>query len=187
MRTVTFKSVFEGILRRHGMDPRGDAVASDAGLAITEHVNARVKRAWFAWEWPEWTITEERAFRQIWNNSRLFYQVGADGKPDEVFYIPNVATHSLVDAAYYRVKATAPGSPPLGTLPTNTTYWETMDTVDTYIAFDQVCRRRIGEVLEVYADNPAVMKPPRELHHRPTENGIQIYEAGGLATVFVRY
>src|SRR4029077_9127687 len=139
---------------------------------------------WFLWEWPEWTITEERAFRQIWNNSRQFYQAGADGKPDEVFYIPNVATHSLVDAAYYRVKT---GNPPIGNPPTDTAYWEKMDTVDTYIAFDQICRRRIGEVLEVFADNPATVKPPRCLAHLRTENGIQVYEAGGLSTVFVRY
>ena len=87
-----------------------------------------------------------------------FYQVGADGKPDEVFYIPNVATASLVDAAYYRVNEAAVTSPPIGTLPTDTTYWEKMDTVDTYVAYDQACRRRIGEVLEVFANNPAVCK-----------------------------
>jgi hypothetical protein len=169
------------------MDPRGDAVSSDTGLSLVEHVNARVKRAWFAWEWPEWTITEERAFRQIWNDSRQFYQAGADGKPDEVFYIPNVATHSLVDAAYYRVAEGALSNPPIGNPPSDTVYWEKMDAVDTYIAFDQVCRRRIGEVLSVYANNPAVCKPPRCLDHRPNEHGIQVYDAGGLLTVFVRY
>ena len=187
MRTVTFKSVYESITRMHGMDPRGDAVSSDTGLSISDNLNARVQTAWFAWEWPEWTITEERAFRQIWNNSRQFYQAGADGKPDEVFYIPNVADHSLVDAGYYRVLEDLVNPPPIGTLPTDTAYWEPMDTVDTYVEFDQVCRRRIGEVLDVYANNPAVCKPPRCLNHRPTENGIQIYEAGGLLTVFVRY
>lgn len=187
MRTVTWKSVYEGIARRHGMDPRGDAVATDTGLAISEHANARVKRAWFFWEWPEWTITEERAYRQIWNDSRQFYLTGPDGKADEVFYIPNVGTHSLKDAAYYRVKESAPGNPPVGTAPTDTAFWEKMSTVDTYVAFDQVCRRRIGEVLEVFADNPAVVKPPRTLVHRPGENGIQVYDASGYLTVFVRY
>jgi hypothetical protein len=169
------------------MDPRGDAIATDTGLSVSDNLNARVQTAWFAWEWPEWTITEERAFRQIWNDSRPFYQAGADGKPDEVFYIPNVATHSLVDAAYYRVAESAPSDPPLGTAPTDTTYWETMDTVDTYIEFDQVCRRRIGEVLDMYANNPAICKPPRCLPHRVNEKGVQVYEAGGLSTVFVRY
>ena len=171
----------------HGMDPRGDAISSDTGLSISDNFNTRVQLAWFAWEWPEWTVTEERAFRQIWNSSRPFYQAGADGTPDEVFYIPNVATQSLVDAAYYRVKANGSGNPPPGTPPTNATYWEQMDTVDTYVAFDQICRRQIGEVLDVYANNPAICKPPRQLTHRPTENGIQIYDAGGLSTVFVRY
>jgi hypothetical protein len=187
MRTVTFKSVYEGIVRRHGMDPRGDAVSTDTGLSVTEAVNARVKRGWFFWEWPEWTVTEERAYRQIWNGNRQFYLAGPDGKPDEVFYIPNVATHSLEGAGYYRVLEGASGDPPIGTTPTDATFWEKMDQVDTYVAFDQVCRRRIGEVLEVFRDNPATVKPPRKLVHRPTENGIQIYDASGLLTVFVRY
>jgi len=186
-RTVTWKSVFEGILRRAGMDPRGDAVATDTGLSICEAANERVRRAWFLWEWPDWTITEERAFRQIWNNSRQFYLADANGNPDEVFYIPNVATHSLVDAAYYRVKEGAPGNPPIATPPTNTTFWEKMGTVDTYVAFDQICRRRIGEVIDVFRQDPSVVKPPTSLEHRPTENGIQIYDASGLLTVFVRY
>jgi hypothetical protein len=188
-RTVTWKSVFEGILRRAGMDPRGDAVATDTGLSVCEAANGRVSRGWFLWEWPEWTITEERAFRQVWNDSRQFYLAGGQGTPDEVFYIPNVATHSLEGAGYYRVLETAPGNPPLGTPPSNTTFWEKMDTVDTYVAYDQICRRRIGEVLDVYGNNPFVVGPQerRCLEHRPTENGIEICGAGGLLTVFVRY
>jgi hypothetical protein len=59
--------------------------------------------------------------------------------------------------------------------------------VDAYIAFDQVCRRRIGEVLSVYGNNPAVVKPPREMGHRVNQNGAQVYEGAGLLTVFVRY
>jgi len=114
-----------------------------------------------------------------------FYMAGPNGKPDEVFYVPNVATHSLQDAAYYRVKEDAVGDPPMGTVPTDTDFWGKMDSVDTYVAFDQICRRRIGEVLEVFADNPAVVKQPRPLVHRPTENGIQIYDASGFLTVFV--
>ena len=154
MRTVPWKSVYEGILRRAGMDPRGDAVLTDNGLAVSEHANARLRKAWFFWEWPEWTITEERAYRQIWNDTRQFYLAGANGKPDEVFYIPNVLTHSLEDAAYYRVKEDAIGNPPLGTPPTDTDFWEKMDQVESYVAFDQICRRRIGEVLEVFGIRP---------------------------------
>ena len=59
------------------MDPRGDAVSSDAGLSISDNLNARVQTAWFLWEWPEWTITEERAFRQIWNDSRSILPGGS--------------------------------------------------------------------------------------------------------------
>jgi len=186
MRTVPYKSVYEGILRRAGQDPRGDAVSTDNGLTVSQHVNARVKRAWFLWEWPEWTVTEERAFRQVWNSDHQFYLVNVNGVPDEVFYAPNVDTHSLEGAGYYRVKEDAPGNPPIGTPPSDTTFWEAF-TPDTYIAYDQVCRRRIGEVLEVYSANPAVVKPPPCLAHQPTEKGIQVYDASGLLTVFIKY
>jgi hypothetical protein len=42
-------------------------------------------------------------------------------------------------------------------------------------------------VIEVFADNPATVKPPRILEKRVNENGVQVYDAGGLLTVFVRY
>jgi len=186
MRTVPYKTVFEGILRRAGMDPRGDAVASDTGLAIGQHASARVRRAWFLWEWPEWTVVEERAYRQVWNDSRQFYVENLEGKPDEVFYCPNCATHSLEGAGYYRVKEDGPGNPPIGIPPTDETFWEPF-TPDTYVAYDQICRRRIGEVLDVYSANPDVVKPPPSLLHQPTQKGIQIYDASGLLTVFIKY
>jgi len=122
----------------------------------------------------------------VWNDEHQVYVVNADGVAEEVFYAPNVVSHSLEGAGYYRVKESAPGNPPIGTPPTDTTFWEAF-TPDTYIAYDQVCRRRIGEVLEVYSANPAVVKPTPCLVHQPTQNGIQVYDASGLLTVFIKY
>ena len=187
IRTIPWRSVTDGIYRRRGVDSHGDDINTDTGLTLTDRANARVRKAWFLWEWPEWTVTEERAFRQVWNDSRQFYIVGPKGTPDEVFYIPNIATHSLDGAGYFRVRADAPGDPAIGNPPTDTAYWEAMSSVDTYIEFDQVCRRRIGEVLEIFADNPAAVKCPRTLAHEPSENGIKVYDACGFLTVFVRY
>lgn len=199
MRTIPFKSVLDAVLRRHSMDPRGDAISSDTALAATEHINARLKRAWFIWEWPEWTVSEERAFRQVWNEDHQYKRVNENGQPDEVFYMPHAADHTLENAAYYRVNPDASNDPPPGTRPPDvppdmgtapppppTQYWLRF-IPDTYVAYDQVCRRRIGEMLDVYADNPVTTKPPRCLAHKPSEKGIQIYDAGGLLTVFIKY
>lgn len=173
MRTVTFRSVFEAIARRHGMDPKGDAITMDAGLSITERINARVKRGWFYWEAPDITLCEERAFRQIWNNSRQFYH------GDEVFYIPTMS--------YFVVKADAPTNPPIGTPPTDATFWDVLFPVGQYIEYDQICRKPIGDVLAIYGANPATVKCPRGLGHRPSGRGIEVFGASGLATVFVRF
>lgn len=179
MRTVTFRSVLEAIERRHALDPKGDAVLSDAGLSMAERINARVKRGWYYWaEAPDLTLCEERAFRQIWNNSRQFWIRGENNKPDEVFYIP--------DMSYYSVRADAPMDPPVGTAPTDTAYWETLDPVEQYIAYDQICKKPIGDVLGVYGGNPATVSCPRPLCHRPSGRGIEV-RGGGLPTVFVRY
>jgi len=186
LRTVSYKSVFEGVLRLAGMDPRGDAPGTDNGLTVSQHINTRLDNSWFVWEWPEWTITEERAFRQVWNEDHQFYVVNSEGVADEVFYAPNVDTHSLEGAGYFRVKEGAPGNPPIGTLPTDANFWEAF-TPDRYIDYDQVCRRRIGEVLEVYSANPDVVKPTPTLLHEPSRNGILVHDAGGLLTVFIKY
>jgi len=60
--------------------------------AIVEHINERVETVLQAWDWPEWQLTEERAYRQIWDSTRQYKRVSdKDGKPDEVFYLGAVA------------------------------------------------------------------------------------------------
>jgi len=184
-RTVQFKSVFDAIARRHDLDPKGDAILSDAAETICERMNARVDKGSRVWEWPDFFITEERAYRQIWNSTRQFHVNGENGKPDEVFYMPNVATHSLDGAAYYRVKNEGAGDPPTGNLPTDETYWEPIDPLDRYIALDQVCKRPIGEMIGVYAGNPR-LTTPQPLCYHISGKGIDVCGYGGL-TVFVTY
>jgi hypothetical protein len=176
-RTVTFRSVFEAIARRHGLDPKGDAITSDAGLSMVERINARVKRGWFYWEAPDITACEERAFRQIWNNSRQFYH------GDEVFYIPTMS--------YYVVKTateTDVGNPPIGNPPTDVTYWDTLDLAGGYyIEYDQICKKPIGDVLAVYGANPTTVRCAPCLGYQPSGRGIEVTGGYYGPTVFLRY
>lgn len=64
MRTVTYKSVSDAVARRAGLDP----ATWDAGTQATvaEFIGAWAKKGW-EWEfWPEWTVLEQRAYRDAY-------------------------------------------------------------------------------------------------------------------------
>lgn len=180
MRTVQFQSVYEGILERHGLDPLGDAISSDTLRTIVRKINNRLQSIWTIWDWPEITVTEERAFRGVWNASRQFSKAGEN----EVFYIP--------EGKYYRIKEETFGDPfddpPIGTLPTNTDYFEEF-TPTPFIAYDQICKHSVGTVLGVYRRNPTLNGCyPAELlvRFRPSERGIDL-ECPSAPTVFLKF
>jgi hypothetical protein len=188
MRTTKFQTVFDRVVRKLGRDPLAE-IPQDMSRALVEHINERVRTICDGWMWPEWTVTEERAFRPVWNSTEAYLKVSStDGLPDEVFYLGAayvVGGDFGTGYGYYRVKADAPADPPIGTVPTNATYWELIDPVDTFIAYDQRDRRAIGQVLEVYSGNPRVptgsMRGRRRFN--PSEKGIDV--PGGGTTVFI--
>lgn len=169
MRLVTYQSIFDGVVRRMGLDASGDDISTDTGMAIAEKVTQRIKSVLDIWDWSEFSRTEERAYRSIWNDVRTFRIVGEDGNPDEFYY--------LADQTYYRVLATAPGDPPAGTLPTNTTYFESFNNPEPFIARDQIDQMSMGTVLGVYGRNPSLngsSNGDRLLSFRPSERGIEV-------------
>jgi hypothetical protein len=176
LRTVKFKGVVDSILRRHGFDPLGDAVTHDTVRAIVEHINERMITAFNYWEWPQLTMLEERAFRTTWTNTLQFYRVNADGFADEVFYNGN----------YYQVLQTAPSDPPVGTPPTNTTYWTTLALSDRYISYNQVNRSPIGGMIAIFDSDPrlSVNHYAQKIPFRPTERECTVTWAGSGATVW---
>lgn len=175
MRTVPFQRVMDGIVRAIGLRPQN--VDFDVQTTLSDYANERVRQAAQSWIWPEWTITEERAFRPLWNATTQFFRVGDNGQPDELFYIPNMT--------YYRVLSTAVTDPPIGTLPTDTTYFEALTQVEPYIAYDQDRRRSIGMVIGIYASDPRVNGCARGLYYSPGEKGISVRGSG--PTVFIYY
>src|SRR6516162_5097521 len=109
MRTVPFYEVWKGVVSRLSLDPDGDKVPYFTARAITRHINRRVRISWRSWDFVDFTITEERAYRQVWNATTQFHRVGANGQPDQLFWIPNVT--------YYQVNPLASTDPPVGTPP----------------------------------------------------------------------
>jgi hypothetical protein len=60
MRTVTFKSVWERVLRLVGIDPATAALSADREEFFADLINERVAEAWEYTFWPELCVSEER-------------------------------------------------------------------------------------------------------------------------------
>ena len=180
MRTVTFRSVFDGVVRRHGLDPRKPLPnGSDTARAIAGKITLRAGIAWDTWDYPEFTRTEERAFRASWSPNTQYVRINPEGRPDEVYW---------TTIGYYKVVATAANDPPVGTPPSNTTYF-TPFTPEPFIERDQVGQRALGTVLGVYSSDPSLDLTDAidiALPFRPSERGIRVMGDYG-ATVFVWY
>jgi hypothetical protein len=183
---LPYKEVFDDVVRLLGRDPQGE-VKPDMARTIASRINDRVRTICPAWRWPQWELTEERAFRQVWNNTHQYLRATTvDGKPDELFYIGVAPNYT--GQGYYVVNVAALGDPPVGTPPTNTTYFSPLTPVDTFIAYDQTCKRSIGMVLGVYSQNPRVPTGSKcgGLRFEPSERGVDVISTNG-PTVFVTY
>lgn len=182
MRTIPFYEVWKGVVSRHGLDPDGDKIPWYTARAIVRAINRRTRLSWRAWNWPDFTITEERAYRTVWNATKQFRRVGANGLPDELFYIPN--------ATYYQVNPAASSDPPVGLAPndptTGATYYTLLNPLDAYVPLDQVCKRSIARVINIFKINPRVDGFRSPVKYEITENGIDLFHIHG-PTVFLRY
>jgi hypothetical protein len=192
MRTVPYFQVWKGVVNRHGLDPDGDKIPYYTARAINRAINRRVRIAWRAWDWPDFSVTEERPYRTIWNATRQFYRSGANGQPDQLFFLPNVT--------YYQVNPAASQDPPVGTPPvippantnpsldpTSQPYFILLQPLDPFVSMDQVCQRSIGRVIGIYKTNPRLDAFKHSgISFRITENGIDLFQISG-PTIFVKY
>ncbi len=192
MKTVNFRDdLLKPIAYELGIDPDSSDLNNDHAAAWTSFINRYVRQGWEAWDFPELDVTEERAFRPIWSSSKQFRRVGLNnGQPDELLYIPDLVAGNN---PYYQVLSTAPTDPPVGTLPTNTTYFQPLVLVDKYIAYDQQCRQTIGRVIGIYGSNPrmftnssGVKTSFRRLSYKPSEKGIDVHHTAKY-TVWVKF
>ncbi len=170
------------MIRLHGLNPT-TMKSYDAVRSIDEHANSRVEQICLAWPWPEWTVTEERAYRQVYRDDIQYFRTNSSGVPDEVYFLPN--------ATYYRINPDATIDPPVGTSPTDPStqsFWVQLTQVDPYIEYDQPYKRSIGEILGVYSVDPRTVgccAGPWMLKYHPSEKGIDV--CGGSSTVFILY
>jgi hypothetical protein len=74
MRTVTYKSVLDGVLKRRGIAPA--AAQKEQVEQLNEFIADRLLTAWEYYRWPEVVVLEKRFFRAEWK--RAIYPVGAE-------------------------------------------------------------------------------------------------------------
>lgn len=167
MRTVLFRDVLNNIANLLGIDHTQD-VNNDHARTWAAFINSRVRYGWEFWPWPEFTVTEERALRQVWY-ADVDYTIG-----DEVYYLPN--------ETYYAVTA----NPATGVLPTDTDFWEEIETLDRYLEYDQYGKQLIGQIRAIYGSSPRLGTPVIEWGLSPSGLGLDLpYVTGN--TVWITY
>lgn len=168
MRTTSFKNVMNAIASAMGLDPDSADLSPKKAAAYTEFINDRVKEG-YEWDfWPEITLTEQRYYRENWDNGATY----ATG--DEIYY----------DGLYYRSLLDAN----IGNIPdTATTYWEVPTDFDKYIPYQQTGKKLIATVEFVCQSNPKTNPAyPGYLGHWQSENGVQLSDLAGTY-VWIRY
>lgn len=116
MRTVTFKSVFEGAARKAGLNPT--TLSSSNQQDILSFINEWVKKG-VEWEfWPELTPCELRAYRDPYN-SATNYPAPTATVPQEVWF-------PAAERYYQALQATVnhpPATQVAGIWTANAPYW----------------------------------------------------------------
>lgn len=168
MRTVTYQSVLEGLLRSLGQDP---ASASTERLAqCAEAIAVRYREAWQYYRWPDLLATEERRFRDTWEAAT--YAAGA-----EVWHAAN--------EAYYVTAAGATS----GQEPGTASQWALLTgNWHRYVPYEQAGQTAIGAVLAAHRTDPRADPAALRVSFQVTSDGITIPPAAGaLDSVWLTY
>jgi len=155
MRTVTFKSVLNGVLTRMGLDPLVTADAQTKA-AVAVYIGDRHREAWEAVDWPETRVCEERVYRRRWSSLT----------PADI----SVGTVVFHSSDYWQALTANPSTTP----GTSETDWVAASDFERYVGLDQVGETPISEVVAMWAENPRVNLGTAEVNFEITENGAQV-------------
>jgi hypothetical protein len=102
MRTVTFKHLYDRIVRRAGLDPLTDIGQAEA-RALVDCINLRIAHIWPLTPFPELMRTQERGFRPIWDSHAQYRQqnLNTNVLADEVMWTNNAGNTWV----YYQAKS----------------------------------------------------------------------------------
>lgn len=191
MRTANFKTVLQGAARRAGLDPTtwSDKNAADC----LEFFNTWTKTGW-EWEfWPEWTVLEQRAYRDEYDPSKA-YPAPTLTTPQEVWF-------PAAQRYYQALQATTGNAPATftnGEWVANAPFWADSAVGYTFgVPYGQVVPSPYYG--SDWAPNTAYTAGPLEIHRNPGDNRfyqcIVTHTSGstfdptkwGVLTIFERY
>lgn len=157
MRTVPLKSIFQGASALLGAELVSPGSPDFAGIIAA--LNTHIETGWTYDFWPEWTVCEQRAYRDPWNDTDTFD--------------PGREVYFAAGDAYYTANS-APNAPAAGESPaTDPAKWTALTTFSRYVALDQPGRTPIGEVARMCRFDPRLNPAkPGELRFDITDLGI---------------
>ena len=165
MRTVTYQSVADGILRLQGIDP-ADALDLDR-LQLQEFIASYVRKGCEHYRWPDLLLIEKRRYRDEWV---------ATG------YATNAEIYHLATDAYYRANAATGGSD----VPGASTKWDVLTTFNRYIDHNQTGKTEIGTMLRAWDADPRESDAANELGWTEAAEGIR-FSPGSPNTVWIEF
>jgi len=175
MREVNFaRDVIYGMAHILQIDPEEDLM-KDHARAWASAVNSHVRKGWGFWTWPEFEVTEERAFRQVFYNDAAY--APGQGELSEVYY--------PATKLYYRMTANAPA----GTLPTDATKWTPFtaeELAERHLAYEQYGKQDIDRFVSIDNTNPRTDGSALPWDFAPSGLGIDVGWYAG-PTVWVTY
>jgi hypothetical protein len=172
--TIPVKRVFEGVVRRRGIDPATAALSTAHKGRVADLVNRMLKAAWqFEW-WPDLCVVEQRQYRESWA-SGTGYQID-----DEVYREDSAGV-----GRYYVAVATSTGVDPA--LDSDESHWEVAgEGFEASIAKDQAWEDwEIGDIdarSHVFASDPRLYANTPPLQNVKILNGVIYLRGDDLPT-----
>lgn len=171
MRTATFKSVYQRVMRAVGLDPSTTGITADQKAHIVDLINARVREGWCYDFWPELITTESRAYRETWDATQTY----VDG--DEVYYAG--------DGKYYEALRTTINDVPS----TSTSDWAEITGLDPYYPYEPADAAAIGDMIGIFSKDPRENGDDvKSLAFSVQADGIWVHDdLRGTATNWIRF
>lgn len=173
MRTVSYRDdLLFGVANELDLDIGTPDFNNSHARKFANSATKWARIGWRAWDFPELTLTEERALRPIFDETSSY------SEGDEVYKLVDAAGSS---GTYLRaVEAVAAGA-------FDAEQWETNATPDPFLAYDQAGKQYMGEVTSVHPTDPRLSADPGPgFQFYPEQRGLRVPTSAN-PTVWVTY
>ena len=182
MNTSRFKNVLFSVARRLGIDPAVN-LQQNVADALAGYISDRVRHGWNEFAWPEICQTERRVFRPAWD-AETSYALG-----QEVWDEATAAYYVSLSDGNVNHPVVLDGDAPEGDglfleldldwlqesdVVSNATWWAKRSVLERVVLFDQPGQTKLGDVLEVWRDDPRLTRHPRAVAYWISETGVQL-------------